>query len=121
MQCPKCYSSMSRVDDETVDVTIHRCDHCFGLHIERLTRSTLDDMIVAVAFDIGDDAETELDEMMYVDCPRCDLMMDQQLNESPRVKIEVCEACNGVFLDAGELRRYTEPSLLESFRSLLPE
>ena len=92
---------------ETLDVTIHRCDNCSGLHIERLTRSTLDDMIVAVAFDIGDDADIDLDEMMYVDCPRCDLMMDQQLNELPRVKIEVCEACNGVFLDAGELRRYT--------------
>ena len=64
-------------------------------------------MIVAVAFDIGDDGDIDLDEMMYLDCPRCDLMMGPQLNESPRVKIEVCEACNGVFRDAGELRRYT--------------
>ncbi|MEM7366049.1 MAG: zf-TFIIB domain-containing protein [Pseudomonadota bacterium] len=121
MQCPKCFSEMARVDDGTVDVTVHRCESCSGLLIERLTRSNLDDMIMAVAFDIGDEVNTELDEMMYVDCPRCDLMMDQQLNESPRIKIEICHACNGAYLDAGELRAYTEPSVLESFRALLPE
>lgn len=39
------------------------------------------------------------------DCPKCDGKM--QTGDFENIKIEVCDGCGGVFLDAGELQQVT--------------
>lgn len=61
------------------------------------------------------------DEMVYVECPKCDKIMDQRKVEEPlKIRFELCPTCNATLLDAGELREYLSAEYLEEFTSLLP-
>lgn len=120
MECPKCYGEMDRVlDDYTI---VERCTNCHGLYFDQLTQDVLVDLIGKESIDSGsDEMGSEYNEMVYVDCPKCDKIMDQRLLEEPvRIRFELCPTCNATFLDAGELREYLSPAYLEAFKALLP-
>ena len=69
-----------------------------------------------------DEMGSTYDEMVYVECPKCDKIMDQRLIEEPvRIRFELCPTCNATFLDAGEFREYTSAGFLKKFTPLLPE
>jgi len=128
MQCPKCYGETEQVNssgDSTMRVD--RCMLCHGLYIDKLTREELDVLDGFVSADNGtdngtDNLEIDYDEMVYVECPKCDKIMDQRLLETPvRIRFELCPSCHSTFLDAGELRIYLSEDYRESFELLLPE
>lgn len=120
MECPKCYGDMDAVLDG--DTTISRCQNCQGLYFDQLTQELLQGLLASQAVDTGsDDMGSAYDEMVYVDCPKCDKIMDQRLVEEPvRIRFEFCPTCNATFLDAGEFRQYTTTEYLEHFNSQLP-
>lgn len=120
MQCPKCDGEMRRVHDG--DVNIDRCNQCGGLYFDQLTRARLPALEDKVAMDTGDEAlGAEYNEMVYVECPTCDAIMDQRLLEDPvRIRFEICTSCHATFLDAGEFRQYLSPEYREHFIALLP-
>ena len=76
-----------------------------------------------IEIDNGDEGMgATYDAMVYVDCPKCDRIMDQRLIEQPnRIRFELCPTCNSAFLDAGEFRLYTKAEYLPGFLSLLPD
>lgn len=120
MECPKCYGDMDTVlQGETL---IDRCQNCHGLYFEQLTQSLLSGLLESQAVDTGsDDMGSAYDEMVYVECPKCDKIMDQRLLEEPvRIRFEFCPTCNATFLDAGEFRQYTNDEYLGYFKELLP-
>ncbi|MFT7131398.1 MAG: Zn-finger nucleic acid-binding protein [Cyclobacteriaceae bacterium] len=124
MQCPKCYGDTEQVNrsgDSTMRVD--RCMLCHGLYIDELTRDGLDVLDGFVSVDNGEvNLEIDYDEMVYVECPKCDKIMDQRLLETPvRIRFELCPSCHSTFLDAGELRLYLSEDYRESFEQLLPE
>ena len=121
MQCPKCYGEMVLVND---DVTaVNRCDNCHGLHFELLNQQNLDEVAAHTHLDTGNDSMgEEYNEMVYVECPKCDQIMDQRFIEEPvEIRFELCIACHATFLDAGEFRQYLSADYLEEFRALLPD
>ena len=120
MQCPKCYGDMDRVSESPVFVD--RCNQCQGLYFDQLSLSLLDAMGDDTSIDSGDEeVGAEYDEMVYVECPKCDRIMDQrQLDEPVRIRFELCPSCHSTFLDAGELRVYLGEEARSHFRSLLP-
>ena len=120
MECPKCYGDMETVLEE--GVTIDRCRNCHGLYFDQLTQEMLPDLMDKGALDSGsDEMGSAYDEMVYVECPKCDKIMDQRLLEEPvRIRFELCPTCYATFLDAGELREYLSGPFLPHFTSLLP-
>lgn len=108
------------VDDTT---TIERCQNCHGLYFDQLTQELLVDLLGNLDVDTGsDEMGSAYNDMVYVECPKCDKIMDQRLIEEPvRIRFELCPTCNATFLDAGEFREYASGEHLEQFRSLLPE
>lgn len=120
MECPKCYGEMDTVLDE--ETTVDRCQNCHGLYFDQLTQEMLPGLAGKEAIDSGsDEIGSAYDEMVYVECPKCDKIMDQRLIEEPvRIRFELCPTCNSTFLDAGELREYMSESYFEQFKSLLP-
>lgn len=120
MQCPKCYGDMANVlKGATI---IDRCENCHGLYFDQLTRHILGSVLANVDVDTGHDEAGEYDEMVYVECPKCDRIMDQRMIEEPvRIRFELCPTCNATFLDAGEFRDYTSENHIEEFKALLPE
>ena len=120
MECPKCYGEMDNVLGDAAN--IDRCQNCGGLYFDQLSQSILSEIMESVSVDTGSgDLGETYDEMVYVECPKCDKIMDQRLIEEPvRLRFELCPTCNATFLDAGEFRQYTSPEYLELFQSLLP-
>lgn len=124
MQCPKCYGEMETVSPDATDsLRIDRCCQCHGLYFDQLTRGEMALLNDQVALDSGDEAlGAEYDDMVYVECPKCDRIMDQRLTEEPhRIRFELCPTCHSTFLDAGELRLYLSEEYKDSFAALLPE
>ena len=121
MECPKCYGKMDTVLEDAT--TIERCQNCHGLYFDQLTRSLLPVVMGSVDVDTGtEEPGAGYDDMVYVESPRCDRMMDQRLIEEPvRIRFELCPSCNATFLDAGEFREYTSEGLIRDFASLLPQ
>jgi len=80
-------------------------------------------LLQKIEIDNGDEGTgSAYDAMVYVDCPKCDRIMDQRLIEQPnRIRFELCPTCNSAFLDAGEFRLYTKDEYLPRFLSLLPD
>jgi len=73
--------------------------------------------------DTGDEElGAEYNEMVYVECPKCDKIMDQRVAEGEHVRIrfELCVSCHSTFLDAGELRQYLSEDCRRDFEALLP-
>lgn len=122
MECPKCYGDMDTVHE--AETTVDRCQNCHGLYFDQLTQVLLERVMgQADAIDSGSDQMgAAYDYMVYVECPKCDKIMDQRLIEEPRrIRFELCPTCNATFLDAGELREDISPEFLDDFKSLLPE
>jgi uncharacterized protein len=120
MQCPKCYGDMDMVTDEIVRVD--RCKECHGLYFDQLNQGLLDSIGTDTAVDTGDEElGAEYNDMVYVDCPKCDKMMDQRLIEDPvHIRFELCLSCHSTFLDAGEFRQYVSSEYIDTFKNLLP-
>lgn len=121
MRCPKCDGETDRIYSE--DVMIDRCNHCHGLFFDQLTQRDLTLIADKVHLDTGDeDKGAEFNDLVYVECPQCDRIMDQRLIEDPvRIRFEICTSCHATFLDAGEFREYMSDRYRDHFVALLPE
>jgi len=76
MECPKCYGEMDTVLEE--GASVDRCQDCHGLYFDQLTQEMLGGILDKVGIDTGtDEMGSSTDDMVYVDCPKCDRMMDQ--------------------------------------------
>ena len=75
----KCYGEMVLVND---DVTaVNRCDNCHGLHFELLNQQNLDEVAAHTHLDTGNDSMgEEYNEMVYVECPKCDQIMESAIH-----------------------------------------
>ena len=59
--------------------------------------------------------------MQDYECPRCSDTMKPTVDaRQPHIAFETCNACQGSFLDAGELRDLAHLNVGEFIRSLLP-
>jgi Zn-finger nucleic acid-binding protein len=112
---------MDTVRDE--NIKIDRCNRCHGIYFDHLSRQDVQAVIGETDIDTGDATTgAEYDEMLYVECPKCDMIMDQRIVEEPvAIRFEICTGCYSTFLDAGEFSRYMEDDYRDTFISLLPE
>lgn len=57
----------------------------------------------------------ELRKLHYMKCPKCGSDLETKLHEA--VEVDVCKACGGVWLDAGELEQLAgkESTVLKTF------
>ena len=123
MQCPKCDGEMETVSiDDADSIQIDRCLECHGLYFDQLTRADLVLVEGNQAIDSGDaEVGAEYDDMVYVECPKCDKIMDQRKIEEPvSIRFEHCPSCYSTFLDAGELTQYLNEEHRAEFTALLP-
>ena len=123
MQCPKCYGEMDTISSDGANaIRIDRCSKCEGLYFDQLTRADLSMVTNQDELDTGNiEAGAEYNEMTFVDCPKCNKMMDQRRIEDPvHIRFEHCTSCYATFLDAGELKQYLSEEYREQFEALLP-
>ncbi len=105
MDCPKCHSAM-RLKRFGKDIAVHRCETCAGLwcpgyDLDALKRAPMIDVL-----DVGDAALGAIyDRVANIPCPACGTAMTaEQVVGQPHITIDSCKSCDGLFLDAGELK-----------------
>ena len=124
MDCPKCAGEMETISSDSADaMRIDRCKDCSGMYFDQLTQGGLKLVEGQAELDIGAaELGAEYDDMVYVECPKCNRIMDQRKNESPhRIRFELCPSCYSTFLDAGEFRQYLSEEYREEFEAMLPD
>tara|TARA_R110001592_G_scaffold357744_1_gene661438 strand:+ start:453 stop:800 length:348 start_codon:yes stop_codon:yes gene_type:complete len=104
-------------------IRMDRCQECKGIYFDQLTKGDLGLVEAKVSLDSGDaELGAEYDDMVYVECPKCDKIMDQRKIEEPvAIRFEHCPSCYSTFLDAGEFTQYLSPEFKAEFVALLPE
>lgn len=128
MECPKCASEM---ESQLVgEIMIDRCTGCRGVWLDAREAERIRSAADAVAgIERGaspstgraSKADTSLDDVGPIQCPRCGTRMILLVVESrPPLHFEHCGGCNGVFLDRGELLAMTEIDLEQWLRATIP-
>lgn len=123
MQCPKCYGEMETISDASNERRIDRCSECLGFYFDQLTKSDLQVVEDKKLIDTASiEAGLGYDDVVYVECPKCNKIMDQlKIMEPVEIRFENCPSCHSAFLDAGEFRQYLADGYRNEFTALLPD
>lgn len=104
--CAKCTGMLEEV--RVGDVTLERCEQCRGLFFEtgELARVLTDGNLGSVPTEHadrgrGDPASPQ--DLVPATCPRCQIPMGRLTPSGGRFSYDLCPACHGLWLDAGEL------------------
>jgi Zn-finger nucleic acid-binding protein len=118
MMCPKCQSPMEPVAFE--GVTVDRCTGCKGLWFDAQEQKTLQNAKGSQAIDVGDvRTGRTMDTIRDIKCPRCQVpMITREDVDQHHITFEMCTACKGVFLDAGEFTDLKSYTLADYLRGL---
>lgn len=119
MQCPKCQADMEVIDYGGIE--IDRCTRCNGIFFDHLEQDKLKQLEGAESIDIGDDfLGARYDEFQTIDCPRCEVTMEQVREQDPcEIRFESCPRCRGAFFDAGEFRDYLADEIFDQFQNIV--
>ena len=121
MECPKCINVMAPAAFGT-DIKIMRCPGCGGLYCERETRQRMrDEWLVDTVLDTGSAVVGgKHNHIKDIACPGCGATMGRSRDrEQAHIRLDICTACDGVFLDAGELTDMKTVTLMDQARRVL--
>jgi Zn-finger nucleic acid-binding protein len=84
---------------------VDRCRGCGGIWFDLFEAEDLIETETGADIDAGKKIKgLQMDRIRDINCPRCNKQMQTVSDrEDPALKFEVCTACHGYFLDAGEL------------------
>ncbi len=123
MDCPKC--SVGKLNEITVrandlyrakalqgesvtmELKLEQCFVCNGVWFDagELKKYLAEDVTI-VNSPVADRVMLKEADQKVSQCPRCHVAMKKQrASEDPNVTIDVCERCQGIWLDSGELDR----------------
>lgn len=117
--CLKCGSSLEQLVFQGVEV--ERCLNCAGLWFDSLEADTLKQIKGSEALDLGDlETSSQLDDSKdEVECPKCKVKMIHMLDiDRYSIWYEKCPHCHGIWLDAGEFRKFKQNFKPRSFHHL---
>lgn len=106
-KCPKCSGKLKSVTYAQVEVD--RCVKCQGIWFDSLEAEILKNIEGSESLDIGNpeigDEWDRIDKKLF--CPRCGTKMIRMLDiDLYSIWYEKCPRCHGVWLDAGEFKRF---------------
>jgi Zn-finger nucleic acid-binding protein/predicted MFS family arabinose efflux permease len=106
MRCPKCRADMQQIDYDGIEVD--RCTICNGIWFDAGEIDLLRNEAAAAAIDTGDaSVGKQSDALDSYQCPRCNGEMKKVVDpKQSHVCYEVCNSCDGTYLDAGELSEF---------------
>ncbi len=118
MDCVKCDGKLHRVELE--DVTVDRCDKCFGIwfdsdELERILGMKHIDVLKSPV------KSQRANDLKRGRCPRCkgEGVLVQVASLERDIHIDTCAVCGGKWLDGGELEMLRDERPLRSVRTFL--
>ncbi len=119
MNCPKCNHIMKEIDFESI--TIDRCVNCRGIWFDNLEADQMKKLKGSEIIDSGDEKRGKsFDTIREISCPHCKIAMAVFKDpKKDKLCYETCPKCHGIFMDAGEFKKFkSEQSLLDRLVSL---
>jgi Zn-finger nucleic acid-binding protein len=104
MQCPSCVTELVRQDHtHNGFVRLDLCEKCHGCWIDHAELETMEAGVWADLDELGLNVADALSELA---CPRCRIQMTAVTpEEQPKLRVDRCPECCGIWLDNGELRQ----------------
>ena len=123
MNCPRCEIPLEESQQIDVDTQLdfHSCKSCDGLWLSKPVLNYLEKIKEPVIFEFLQ-IDSELDQLIGLDCPSCEegnLMKKAEHPRDERVIMDYCEACEGIWLDKGELRAIQQEGLFDSLAKFI--
>ncbi len=120
MDCPKCLGALRPVTFHGTE--IDRCEKCEGIWFDFGEHKDLRRVAGSEAIDTGAALDPSRDAQARVICPRDRVQMVRMVDPAkPRVWIESCPVCHGVFLDATEFRELHRRAVVELLLARMPD
>ncbi len=123
-RCPKCEGTLQAVAFAGIEVD--RCQECDGIWFDSHEAEQLQEIEGSESLDTGKPAiGSILDRVRgQMRCPRCGNSMKRMVDIGEHALwYERCPACQGIWLDAGEFKKYKsnfqQKGLLERVRNVL--
>ena len=118
MDCPKCESSMEKIQYQSIEVD--RCTSCKGIWFDLMEHENLRALEGSEEIDIGDPkVGKEHNKIEKINCPVCHTSMVRMVDvDQPHIWFEKCSGCSGTFFDAGEFRDLKQENLLDFVKDL---
>ena len=107
--CPKCQSRLQAV--VFAEIEVDRCEGCDGIWFDSHEAERLRDIDGSESLDTGKPAiGSVLDRMCgRLQCPRCATVMKRMVDIGTHaIWYERCPACQGIWLDAGEFKKFKD-------------
>lgn len=121
--CPKCQGNLEPVVWQAIE--IDRCLKCKGIWFDSLEAEQLKTIEGSEGLDIGDqEIGTQMDQLSGdIRCPRCRAKMTRLVDiDQYCIWYEICPKCQGVWLDAGEFKKFKDnfkpKGVLSQFRQV---
>ena len=128
MKCPKCDSTLGKVKirirpeygadilndaEQTSEIEVDQCLSCNGIWFDagEFDKCLSEHVNVLDSPEVNQALIKELNQKTGK-CPRCQVdMVKKQAPKDPKVQIDYCEKCQGVWLDGGEYDRLESKNL----------
>ena len=116
MECPRCQQELkpSRYSEGDLTVDVDQCPACRGQLFARADLKRIEETVVLRVLQPPAPIPTTRTQLRFLPCPRCldhppmNKVSNQRHSE---VIMDVCNSCDSVWLDHGELARIQEEGL----------
>lgn len=122
LSCPKCSGELETKTVGDDNISVQRCNKCFGLFVPAgVTRKLLAIWGPDTNVDTGSELiGRKFDKVDDINCPNCKVKMDKiEDPHQPHIWIENCSMCGSTFFDAGELTDLKEKTLSDIFKNFM--
>ncbi len=107
MKCPKCEEELKEVPFQGIKV--ESCSSCKGYWFEkdelRIAKDKKEEMLRFMDIDLWESDEKFRISKENLLCPECSLPLYEVNYGDSNIKVEVCNMCEGIWLDGGEFRK----------------
>lgn len=108
LDCPACQGTLRAIPSRPMRIPLDRCDCCAGIWFDRdELDQTMQDPVVLGRLRIDEPQLSRATLKSERTCPRCSEVALQQ-GRLRSVTIDQCPACQGIWLDAGEIVSLSE-------------
>ena len=109
MNCPKCQKVLE--NGIFADVVYHKCKTCGGFWFDKDELREIKQNKDWFKLDSGVAGATSKTYKGELKCPRCDEKLHTiEYAQESGIRVDVCSECDGLWLDAGELKAMHEES-----------
>ncbi|PKM99105.1 MAG: hypothetical protein CVU78_08040 [Elusimicrobia bacterium HGW-Elusimicrobia-2] len=107
MDCPKCKKVLT--EGIFADVVYHKCESCGGFWFDKDELKEIKKQKDWFKLDSGITCAVSKSYRGELKCPRCDEALHTiEYAQESGIKVDVCSECDGLWLDAGELKAIHE-------------